>query len=176
MLVRELRPGEKIAAPDSDFTVRPAERQEINQYSEIVADAFSEYVPISATLRRVIERFFRRPSGSCFLALAGDEIAAGGWVAADQQLAEFYGAATLASFRRRGAQSSLISARLTWAVEQGCDLAAATTQPGSSSQRNYERAGFRVVYTRSRKSFVTKAKIDPEENRTLWQFVSSNNA
>jgi len=56
----------------------------------------------------------------------------------------------LAGFRKRGAQSILIGARLTWAVEQGCDLATTTTQPGSSSQRNYERAGFRVVYTRAK--------------------------
>jgi len=150
VLVRELRPREKIVTPDSDLQVRAAAPQEITRYSEIVAEGFSEYVPISETLRRVIESFFRRPSGRCFLALAGNEIAAGGCVAADQQLAEFYGAATLAGFRKRGAQSILIGARLTWAVEQGCDLATTTTQPGSSSQRNYERAGFRVVYTRAK--------------------------
>jgi GNAT superfamily N-acetyltransferase len=101
-------------------------------------------------LRRVVENFFRRPSGRCFLALAGNDIAAGGCVAADQHLAELYGAATLTAFRQRGAQSMLIAARLTWALEQGCDLATTTTQPGSSSQRNHERAGFRVVYTRSK--------------------------
>lgn len=150
VLARELRPREKIAAPDSDLQVRPAVPQEITQYSAIVAEAFSEYIPISATLRRVIESFFRRPSGRCFLVTAGDKIAAGGCVSADQRLAEFYGAATLAGFRKRGAQSLLIAARLAWALEQGCDLATTTTQPGSSSQRNYERAGFRVVYTRAK--------------------------
>jgi GNAT superfamily N-acetyltransferase len=130
--------------------VRVAEPLEMTQYSAIVAEAFSEYIPISETLRRVIESFFRRPSGRCFLVTAGDEIVAGGCVSADQRLAEFYGAATLPGFRKRGAQSLLIAARLGWAVEQGCDLATTTTQPGSSSQRNYERTGFRVVYTRAK--------------------------
>jgi GNAT superfamily N-acetyltransferase len=150
VLVRQLRPREKIATPDSDLQVRAALPQESTQYSEVVAEAFSEYLPISETLRRVIETFSRRPSGRCFLALAGNEIVAGGCVSEDQRLAEFYGAATLASFRKRGAQSLLIAARLQWAVEQRCDLATTTTQPGSSSQRNYERAGFRVVYTRAK--------------------------
>jgi GNAT superfamily N-acetyltransferase len=150
VLVRQLRPHENIVTPESDLKVRAALPQESTQYSEIVAEAFSEYLPISETLRRVIESFSRRASGRCFLALAGNEIAAGGCVSEDQRLAEFYGAATLAGFRKRGAQSLLIAARLQWAVEQHCDLATTTTQPGSSSQRNYERAGFRVVYTRAK--------------------------
>ena len=150
VLVRELRPGEKMAIPKSDLKVRVALPQEITCYSEIVAEGFSEYVPITETLRRVIESFFRRPSGRCFLALDGNAIAAGGCVAADRRLAEFYGAATLPRFRQRGAQNMLIGARLAWAIEQGCDMATTTTQPGSSSQRNYERAGFHVVYTRAK--------------------------
>ena len=150
VLVRQLRPGEKIATPESDLKVRAALPQESTQYSEVVAEAFSAYLPVSETLRRVVESFSRRPSGRCFLALAGNEIAAGGCVSEDQRLAEFYGAATLDGFRKRGAQSLLIAARLQWAIEQHCDLATTTTQPGSSSQRNYERAGFRVVYTRSK--------------------------
>jgi GNAT superfamily N-acetyltransferase len=150
VLVRELRPREKIATPDSRLQIRAALPQESTRYSEVVAEAFSEYVPISETLRRVIESFSRRPSGRCFLALAGNDIVAGACVSADQKLAEFYGAATLAGFRKRGAQSVLIAARLAWAVEQGCDLATTSTQPGSTSQRNYERAGFNVVYSRAK--------------------------
>lgn len=150
VLVRELRPREKITAPDSDLQIRAALTHEVTRYSEVVVEAFSEYIPISETLHRVIESFFRRPSGCCFLALAGDEIAAGGCISADQQLAELYGAATLLRFRRRGAQSALIAARLNWAVERECDLATTSTQPGSSSQRNYERAGFQVVYSRTK--------------------------
>lgn len=31
----------------------------------------------------------------------------------------------------------------------GCDLAMAVTEPGSAVQRNHERAGFRLAYTRA---------------------------
>jgi hypothetical protein len=37
---------------------------------------------------------------------------------------------------------------LRYAAEQGCDLAMMCAAPGSASQRNAERQGFRIAYTR----------------------------
>jgi hypothetical protein len=34
-------------------------------------------------------------------------------------------------------------------VAAGCDLAVVTTQPGSTSQRNVQRSGFDLLYTRA---------------------------
>ncbi len=150
VLVRELEPQQKFAAPDAGLTVRRAEPEEGGRYTEIIAEGFKDQLPISWTLRRVVEQFFRRPAGCCFLGFVDGEIAAGGCVSSDDNLAEFYGAATLARFRGRGAQSALIAARLAWAAERNCDMATTSTQPGSASQRNYERAGFRVVYSRAK--------------------------
>jgi hypothetical protein len=56
--------------------------------------------------------------------------------------------APIARFRSGGLHRELISARLYEALAQGCDLATASTLPGSGSQRNYERLGFEVVYTK----------------------------
>jgi hypothetical protein len=50
--------------------------------------------------------------------------------------------------RTQGAQLALLDARLRYAVERGCDLAMMGAAPGSSSQRNAERHGFRIAYTR----------------------------
>lgn len=58
------------------------------------------------------------------------------------------GTATVPAFRRRGVQQAVVA----YALESGvgrADLAMATTAPGSLSQRNFERAGFQVVYTRA---------------------------
>ena len=55
---------------------------------------------------------------------------------------------TVPSGRRRGAQAALLHARLAFAAEQGCDLAMMGAAPGSASQRNAERQGFRIAYTR----------------------------
>jgi hypothetical protein len=45
-------------------------------------------------------------------------------------------------------QLALIRQRLEAAAAQGCDLATASVLPGSVSHRNYERAGFQLVYAR----------------------------
>lgn len=58
------------------------------------------------------------------------------------------GAATLAPFRNRGAQSSLLAARMAYAKEHFCSLAVCECLPGSQSQRNQARAGFTVAYTK----------------------------
>ena len=59
------------------------------------------------------------------------------------------GAATAPRFRGRGCQSALIRRRIADAAAEGCDLIAGQAAPGSSSQRNMERAGLRVAYTKA---------------------------
>jgi len=64
-------------------------------------------------------------------------------------VAQLTGAATAPAHRRRGVQTALLSVRLADAVTAGCDLAVVTTQPGSTSQRNVQRSGFDLLYTRA---------------------------
>ena len=75
------------------------------------------------------------------LAGAGSMRLAGG-------LAQLTGAATLPTHRRRGVQTALLRRRLEDAAAAGCELALVTTQPGSKSQQNVQRFGFRLLYTR----------------------------
>lgn len=63
-------------------------------------------------------------------------------------VALFAGASTDPEWRGRGAQAALLAARLDAAAHAGCDLAMMCAAPGSSSQRNAERCGFRIAYTR----------------------------
>jgi GNAT superfamily N-acetyltransferase len=58
------------------------------------------------------------------------------------------GASTIPEARGRGAQLALLDARLRFAADRGCDLALMGALPGSGSQRNAERHGFRIAYTR----------------------------
>ena len=60
------------------------------------------------------------------------------------------GASTVPAGRRQGAQAALLAARLHHAAAQGCTLAAMGARPGSESQRNAERNGFRIAYTRAK--------------------------
>ena len=74
--------------------------------------------------------------------------AAAGALFREAGIAALYGTATLPEFRRRGVQSALIARRLHEAALAGCEYAVVSTQPGSGSQRNMERRGFRVAYTK----------------------------
>ena len=60
------------------------------------------------------------------------------------------GASTIPAFRGRGAQNALLRTRLNMAADHGCDLAAMGALPGSASQRNAERQGFLIAYTRTK--------------------------
>jgi hypothetical protein len=58
------------------------------------------------------------------------------------------GTSTLPSFRRRGVQQAVLASALNRGRGRA-SLAIATVDPGSVSQRNFERFGFQVVYTRA---------------------------
>ena len=97
----------------------------------------------------VMEAMTAAPGSSGWLARVEGEPAGGAALLTHEGLALFAGDATLPPLRGRGVQTALILARLAEAARAGCDLSAACTQPGSASQRNYERHGFRVVYART---------------------------
>jgi len=150
VLVRELSQDESFAAHPTSVTVRLAGPDEATLYTRIVTDGFSEQVTVSESLLAVLEGFFHRARGRCFLAFVDGEIAGGGSVAPYEGIGELYGASTLPKFRGRGVQTALLRERIAWAVKQGCEIATTTTQPGTTSQRNFERAGFRIAYSRTK--------------------------
>ena len=79
----------------------------------------------------------------------GEAIATGA-LAIHEGVALLAGASTRLEWRGRGAQAALLAARLRFAHERGCDIAMMAAQPGSGSQRNAERKGFRIGYTRTK--------------------------
>jgi hypothetical protein len=58
------------------------------------------------------------------------------------------GASTIPEGRNRGAQNALLDARLKYAANKGCTLAIMGASPGSQSQRNAQKNGFQMAYTR----------------------------
>jgi GNAT superfamily N-acetyltransferase len=86
----------------------------------------------------------------CFLAEIDGQPGAAGALSIHEGVALFAGAATVPELRRRGLQAALLEARLQCAFERGCDLAMMVAEAGSGSQRNAERQGFRVAYTRTK--------------------------
>lgn len=89
-----------------------------------------------------------RENPLCFLADIDGVPGAAGGMTIHNGVALFAGASTVPEMRRRGLQYALLAARMQYAKQQGCDLAMMGAAPGSASQRNAERHGFRIAYTR----------------------------
>jgi GNAT superfamily N-acetyltransferase len=102
-----------------------------------------------AMLERTYRFFAAVPGVSRLLAWMEGTVAGGATLYLRDGTAIMCGAATLPASRRRGVQSALLHARLARARAAGCDLAVVTTQPGSKSQENVQRAGFELVYSRA---------------------------
>ncbi len=75
------------------------------------------------------------------------EPAGTGALGIDDDVAWLSGDSTLPQYRRRGVQQAIQRHRLQLAYEAGCTLAITESAPGSGSQRNMERLGFRLVFT-----------------------------
>jgi GNAT superfamily N-acetyltransferase len=73
---------------------------------------------------------------------------AGGLLVPEYRMAGLFGAGTQPEYRGRGLQQAFLRERLRIAQQSGCDLAVTLTMPGTTSQRNAERAGFRAAYTK----------------------------
>ena len=86
----------------------------------------------------------------CFLAEFQGVPGAAAVLCVHDGVALFSGSATVPELRRRGLQTALLRERMRYAFEHGCDLAMIVAQPGSDSQRNAERKGFKIAYTRTK--------------------------
>jgi hypothetical protein len=85
----------------------------------------------------------------CFMARIDSEAAGAGMMAIHEGVAILFGTSTVPPMRNRGAQSALLRERLNFALQSQCELALVGTTPGSNSQRNVERLGFRLAYTKT---------------------------
>lgn len=117
-------------------------------WAAAAADGWSEYPEIVPFVRALGAVYPRTAGSTCFAAAFDGTLAATGVLATHGGIALLAGASTRPAWRRRGAQSALLAARLRWARHAGCDLAMICARPGSDSHRNAERRGFRVAYTR----------------------------
>jgi GNAT superfamily N-acetyltransferase len=145
VLVKRLAVAEIVLAQ----RVRRALAGEDDLWAHSVGRGFFEQGDLTTAEMDVGRAIFAMPGALCYLAVGeAGEPAGGGALAVRGGLATLFADSTIPAFRRRGIHRELISARLNEAIAQGCDTATASTQPGSQSQRNYERLGFEVVYTK----------------------------
>ncbi len=135
-------------ARNEQIHVRLIAANEQELWARAAAAGWSEHVEFGDMILEFSRLGAARQGALCFLAeLDGQAIATGGLFIHDG-IALLAGASTIPTARNQGAQLAILESRLRYAAEQGCDLAMMGALPGSTSQRNAERQGFRIAYTR----------------------------
>jgi ribosomal protein S18 acetylase RimI-like enzyme len=121
--------SEGFAVSDWDMPGRPPSRDTAAAIAEVM-------------------RQFLHPEVVRYVAWVDGQPAAAGLSLVNDRVLGIFGTATLPQFRRRGLQGAIVARAMNDARERA-DLVMATTEPGSISQRTFERLGFQVIYTRA---------------------------
>jgi GNAT superfamily N-acetyltransferase len=139
------------AEPAAGIAVRVAAAEDAPLWADISARGWThEHPELAEFLRQMGAICFARAESPCFLAELEGQPGAAGALIIHQGVALFGGASTIPELRRRGLQGALLQERMRYAFHHGCELAMMVAEAGSNSQRNAERLGFHVAYTRTK--------------------------
>lgn len=142
------RSGTDAAPTSRPVVVRRAGVADADAWVETAVEGWSEFPEYAPQMRELSRVTLARSAGHAYLALIDGEPVGTGSLAIVDEVALLAGASTIPRARRQGAQLALLHARLRAAVDAGCTVAMMCARPGSASQRNAERHGFRIAYTR----------------------------
>jgi hypothetical protein len=149
VMFRPIQKGDHLKASANErIRVRLIEAHEHERWVQISAMGWSGLADFTDQMLDFGRVGTARSEGLSFLAELDQQPIATGALSICEGVALFAGASTIPLARRQGAQLALLHSRLSYAVAHGCDLAMMCAAPGSSSQRNAERQGFRIAYTR----------------------------
>jgi len=146
VLARQIDSTDEWPPAPPDMEIHEVDASGMQHWARIVVRGFMEADEAPEDQARMMSR--TSPGLHASLALYRGEPCGGAAVVIKDRLATLVGDSTLLGARGRGVQRALINHRLMRAKEMGCDLASASVWPGSVSHRNYERAGFQLVYAR----------------------------
>jgi hypothetical protein len=148
VLYKEIAGATGATGATGELQVRQARADESVLYGKIAAQGWSEHPEAMP----YIDGFARLAlaCATCFFAERDGEPIATAALFMHEGTALLAGASTIPGGRRLGAQNALLNTRLEKAASSGCDLAMMVAAPGSASQRNAERQGFRIAYTRTK--------------------------
>lgn len=150
MLYRPIDRSIRLQAARNDkIQVRLIKDDEQDLWAQTAADGWREFGELADFLRELGQVSALSKALSFIAELDGQMIATGA-LTLHEGVALLAGASTIPEARRQGAQLALLEQRLRYAAEQGCDIAMMGALPGSASQRNAERHGFRIAYTRTK--------------------------
>jgi hypothetical protein len=160
VLYRPINPDLRLeASRNEQVQVRLIREDEIDLWAQTASEGWREFTEVADFLRDLGQVTARSKSLSFLAELDANPIATGA-LTISGDIALLAGASTIPRARRQGAQLALLEGRLRYAAAQGCTIGMMVAQPGSGSQRNAERHGFRIAYTRYKWQLQGKQEQD----------------
>ncbi len=145
--------GPNVPIPSSrnpELEVFAATSADGESWAQTSASGWSEHPDVMQFILGLARNYVDTQGVTAMFAQLDGQPIATGVVAIAGGIALLAGASTIPEYRNQGAQSALLTQRLQFAVEQGCDIAMMCALPGSPSQRNAQRNGFHIAYTRTK--------------------------
>ncbi len=152
VMFRPLDAENEIDLPNNpNIGTRIIGKDEVEIFAKTSADGWSSEMPEFSDMMMQYCRIGAQSAGALpFIAELDDKAIATGTLYVYDDVALLAGASTIPEARKKGAQNALLAARLNYARERGCTIAMMGALPGSQSQRNAEKNGFRIAYTRTK--------------------------
>jgi GNAT superfamily N-acetyltransferase len=133
-------------AHEADPRVRPVRSDEAERFGKVLLRGHG--APEGTDVAHIV-RWAQLPAARAYVAEIDGRAVAAGALSLEGGIGYLASASTLPEFRGRGLQTALIRARIDAAASAGCELASSQAAFGSGSQRNLERAGLRIGYTKT---------------------------
>ncbi len=149
VMYRELDEPIKTRDRTSGLTTRVIDSSEVELWAQTSADAWiTEHEALGEFMFNFGSINAQCKGAFPYIAeLSGRPIATGMLFIYDD-ICMLAGASTIPDARNQGAQTALLEDRLTFATASGCKLAIMGAAPGSQSQKNAQKNGFDIAYTR----------------------------
>jgi len=148
ILFQPLPADSVLTLPESAIAARLSGPDELQTWAEVAKAGWGDFPEFREFMSSVLAIAADTEDSYRFFAFDGDTPIATGSLSVHGSVAVLAGASTVPEARGRGAQRALLAVRLGFAASLGCTLATMGALPGSRSQRNAERSGFHIAYTR----------------------------
>ncbi len=150
VLARKIKPGERFDGQVTNVEIRRVYGNDATDLCPIVARGFSEGADPDPEFIEIFRPLYIAECSFAFAAIVDGKVVGGasGMIIPETGIVTMFGSSTLPEYRGRGIQTAFLRARLQLASDAGCEYAVTITRPGTTSQRNAERQGFTLAYSK----------------------------
>lgn len=134
---------------NSGVSIRKIKEDEFDIFADIYTRGFQMPSFLKEGVAQNNSILFNKEGWTFYLASVDGEAAGIGVLYQKNGIATLAAAATSPEHRNKGIQSTLINERMNKAIVDNCQLVVGQAKFGSTSQRNMERQGMKIAYTKA---------------------------